>query len=138
MMLCLSAATTSCSNENCGLIGTWESLEFLSSKEVDENNDGVFHKELTKEGCYRVTLNFVSKSKVKRTSVTQQNCDKVQENEMKYRAEGEELTFIVNGMTQKHRYKIVDCKLYIYGVLGTGKTRKGKERITIASVFKKR
>ncbi len=131
---------TSCkqSNETCTILGKWKSVEFLSDKEVDLNQDGIYNKDLLKEDpCTEVNFHFMKNGKVTRYYKNKKTGCKTKKSTLKYVVKEDKILFIVSGMRQKHRFKIRDCKLTLYGISGRGKTEKGKESIKINSLFEK-
>ena len=131
---------TSCSNnpKNCDLIGRWRSIEFYSDKPIDANRDGVYNKDLLKEyDCTVVIYDFMENGKVKRLSKSKRTKCKFNKSPLNYTVDGDQITFTVSGMKQKHKFEIKDCKLHIYGIYGSGMTKSGKKSISIHSVFEK-
>lgn len=57
---------------------------------------------------------------------------------MDFTKDGDRLTFQVGGAKQTHRYQIIDCQLFIYGVIDTGLTESGrKETLDITVVLER-
>lgn len=124
--------------KNCDLKGTWRSVIFNTDKEVDLNDDGKFSTNLLdEEDCAETIFKFGSNGKVDRSSKNPGNGCKKESRTMSYSQEGDFLIFSVGGMKQKHRFEIIDCNLYIYGIRGSGKTRQGNRSFNINVILEK-
>jgi len=131
---------TSCSNKtkNCNLVGTWKSVEFYSDKAVDNNDDGVYNKELSKEDkCVEVIMRFMSNGQVVRLYKNKRTHCKIKKSKLQYVVKGNQIVFTVSGMKQKQQFDIVDCKLKLYGIVDYGLTKKGKQKVIVNAIFEK-
>jgi hypothetical protein len=131
---------TSCSErvKNCNLVGKWKSIEFISNKAIDWNNDGIYNKELLKEDkCTEVIFEFKNNGKIERYYKNKgTNCE-FKKSTLNYVVDGNEILFTVSGMRQKHKFEINNCILTFYGIKDRGMTKNGKQNILISSKLKK-
>ncbi len=125
--------------KNCELIGKWESTEFNSDKAVDMNKDGIYNQDLLQEDdCSEVIFHFKKNGKAERYYKNKRTNCKFKKSTLDYIVNGNQILFTVSGMKQKHKYKITNCKLNIYGAQDSGLTENGKQNILINSVFEKK
>ena len=133
-LIILLLLITSCgsTNNNCLLLGEWKSVSFTSNLAIDGNKDVLLEDE-----CTEVVIRFKNNGIAERLyKNSRTNCE-FQKSILNYIVEKDKILFTVSGMKQKHKFKIENCQLHIYGVLDSGKTETGKKTILINSVFEK-
>lgn len=129
----------SCSKQkNCGLIGKWESISFTSNEAIDFNKDNLYSKNLLKEDkCAKVIYTFLSNGKVELLSKNKKSRCKFRKKTMSYTIDENKIIVYINKMKQVYPFKISNCKLIIYDVLGSGISNDGNKRISISATFKR-